>query len=137
MNLKTMFSSKRTDWETPPELLAALEAEFGSLFDPCPVSPDFDGLAIPWEERNFINPPYGREIGPWLKKAYEESLLGKLVVCLIPARTDTRWWHSYIMKAQEIRFIKGRITFKGAKRPAPFPSCIVIFWGEKNEPDKN
>jgi len=73
-----------------------------------------------------MNPPYGREIGIWMKKAYESSLLGAKVVCLVPARTDTRWWHEYAMKG-EIEFIKGRLKFGDAKNSAPFPSAVVVF----------
>ena len=73
-----------------------------------------------------MNPPYGREIGKWLKKAYESSINGAIVVCLIPARTDTAWWHDYVMKGK-IRFIRGRLKFGGSKNSAPFPSAIVIF----------
>jgi len=124
------FSSQKLDWQTPKAVYDKLNEEFGFNFDPCPHNPGFDGLAIPWKESNFVNPPYGREIPKWIKKGYEESLLGKRVVFLIPSRTDTRWWHDYIMKAQEIRFIKGRLKFQGAKNSAPFPSALVIFHGE-------
>ena len=75
----------------------------------------------------FVNPPYGRHLGKWMMKAYMESQLGKLVVCLVPSRTDTKWWHEYVVKASDVRFIKGRLTFEGQKNPAPFPSVIVIF----------
>lgn len=74
-----------------------------------------------------MNPPYGREIGAWIKKAYQESLLGATVVCLVPARTDTRWWHDYVMKAKEIRFLRGRLKFGSAINSAPFPSAVIIF----------
>lgn len=78
----------------------------------------------------FMNPPYGRAIGNWLKKAYEESLQQNTkVVCLIPSRTDTKYWHDYCMKASEIRFVKGRLKFGDSKNSAPFPSAIVIFNG--------
>jgi site-specific DNA-methyltransferase (adenine-specific) len=76
---------------------------------------------------NFVNPPYGRELKYWIKKGYEESLKGNKVVMLIASRTDTNYWHEYVMKAKEIRFIKGRLKFGDAKNSAPFPSCIVIF----------
>lgn len=127
--LSVHFSSLRLNWQTPLEVYELLNTEFDFDFDPCPVNPSFDGFNINWGKRNFINPPYGREIGKWLKKGYEESLLGKLCVFLIPSRTDTRWWHDYVMKAKEIRFVKGRIKFNGATTGAPFPSCIVIFDG--------
>jgi hypothetical protein len=73
-----------------------------------------------------MNPPYGRKIGLWVQKAYEESRGGSTIVCLLPARTDTRWWHDFCMKG-EIRFIKGRLKFNDGKNPAPFPSAVVIF----------
>jgi len=121
------FMSQRSDWQTPDDAYALLDAEFGFDFDPCPHNPTIDGLSCGWGKSNFVNPPYGREIGKWLKKGHEEHLLGKTVVFLIPSRTDTRWWHDYVMKADEIRFIKGRLKFKGAKNSAPFPSAIVVF----------
>ena len=85
------------------------------------------GLRASGGGRNFVNPPYGREIPKWVYKGYEEWKKGKLVVFLIPSRTDTKWWHDYIMKATEIRFIKGRLKFDDQKNSAPFPSAIVVF----------
>ena len=123
------FSSLRSDWKTPVEFYIGLDDEFHFTFDPCPSSPTFDGLTAEWGDRNFCNPPYGRQITTWIKKGYEESLTGKLVVFLLPSRTDTRWWHDFVMKADEIRFIKGRLKFSGHKNSAPFPSCIAIFRG--------
>jgi len=126
--LEVMFSSQRLDWQTPEALYRELDKEFNFDFDPCPVNPKFDGLKINWGHNNFINPPYGKEIGKWLKKGFEEWQKGKRTcVFLIPSRTDTKWWHDICMKATEIRFIKGRLKFKGATNSAPFPSCIVIF----------
>jgi len=127
MNTYVHFSSQRLDWQTPKAVYDALDLEFHFDFDPCPHNPDFDGLSISWKTSNFVNPPYGREIGKWIKKGYEESQTGKTVVFLIPSRTDTRWWHTYIMQAKEIRFIKGRLKFGNATNSAPFPSAIVIF----------
>ena len=124
--LKVHFSSLNLKWKTPKELYKKLDAEFNFNYDPCPVDPDFDGLVVSWGSRSFVNPPYGREIQKWIKKGYEEHLKNKLVVFLIPSRTDTRYFHDYIMKANEIRFIKGRLHFS-EKGPAPFPSCIVVF----------
>ena len=124
---KVMFLSQKIDYKTPDKLFLELNKEFAFTFDPCPLNPKFDGLKIEWGKRNFVNPPYGREIKKWIKKGYEEWLKGKIVVFLIPSRTDTKWWHEYIMKANEIRFIKGRLKFNNMKNYAPFPSCIVIF----------
>jgi site-specific DNA-methyltransferase (adenine-specific) len=74
-----------------------------------------------------MNPPYGRGIGVWLQKAYESSQQDSTVVCLIPSRTDTKWWHDYVMRASEIRFLKGRLKFDGHENSAPFPSAIIVF----------
>lgn len=76
-----------------------------------------------------MNPPYGKEIGKWVKKAYEESLKGTKVVCLLPARTDTKWFHEYCLKGK-IEFIKGRLKFGKSKNSAPFPSMVVVFGGD-------
>lgn len=124
---KVMFSSLNLDWKTPKYLYDELNKEFNFNFDPCPIDPTFDGLSIEWGQRNFVNPPYGTQIKYWIKKGYEEHLKGKLVVFLIPSRTDTQYWHQYIMKADEIRFIQGRLKFGDSKNSAPFPSCIAIF----------
>ena len=115
------------DYKTPKSIYNELDKEFNFDFDPCPTKPKFDGLKISWGKRNFINPPYGRKIKHWIKKAYEEHLNHKLCVLLIPSRTDTKWWHDYIMKSNDIRFIEGRLKFSDYKNSAPFPSCIVVF----------
>lgn len=128
------MSSKRTDWQTPEALYKSLDSMFRFNFDPCPPDPDFNGLNIDWEERNFVNPPYGTQIKHWVKKAYEESLKGKLVVMLIPSRTDTRYWHDFVMKAHEIWFVKGRLKFDDCGKPAPFPSAIIVFAGYVIDP---
>ena len=79
-----------------------------------------------------MNPPYGREIKYWIQKAYEESLKGATVVCLIPARTDTTYWHNYIFgKASEVRFVKGRLKFGDGKNSTPFPSAVIVFDNSK------
>lgn len=124
---KVHFMSERCNWKTPEAFYKALDAEFNFDFDPCPVKPAFDGLSTEWGNRNFVNPPYGKELPKWVKKGYEEYRKGKLVVFLIPSRTDTSYWHEYIMKADEIRFIKGRLKFDNSGNSAPFPSCIVVF----------
>jgi phage N-6-adenine-methyltransferase len=89
-------------------------------------TPEMDGLKQDWTGVCWMNPPYGRTIKSWMKKAYESSLKGAKVVCLVPSRTDTSWWHDYAMKG-EIEFIRGRLKFGDAKNSAPFPSAIVIF----------
>jgi hypothetical protein len=122
-----LFTSLRGDWKTPKSLYQVLDAEFSFDFDPCPIKPNFNGLENKWGTTNFVNPPYGRDIRKWIQKGYEESLEGKLVVFLLPSRTDTRWWHEYVMKADEIRFIRGRLKFDDQKNFAPFPSAIAIF----------
>lgn len=135
--LDVHFSSAKDDWATPPDLFSALNDEFHFSLDPCAAPenakcPRFftkteDGLAQDWkDEVVFLNPPYGRALGRWLCKAYESTLRGATVVCLVPARTDTRWWHEYVMKG-EIRFLRGRLKFGGAQNSAPFPSAIVVF----------
>ena len=121
------FSSQRLNWKTPKAFYKELDREFHFDFDPCPPQHEFDGLKISWGQRNFCNPPYGREIGKWLDKGVTEWMDGKLVVFLIPSRTDTKWWHDCCMQATEIRFIKGRLRFDDQKNPAPFPSALVIF----------
>src|SRR5258708_30170071 len=99
---KILFSSASDHWATPADTFAALNSEFHFNYDPCPLG-GTGGLTGTWGSRTFCNPPYS-EIKLWVKKAYEESISGKLVVLLIPSRTDTLWWHEYIMKATEIRF---------------------------------
>jgi hypothetical protein len=122
-----LFTSLRGDWKTPRALYQALDAEFRFDCDPCPVKPKINGLEGEWGNINFVNPPYGKEITKWIQKGYKENLKGKTVVFLIPSRTDSRWWHDFIMKADEIRFIRGRLKFDDQKNSAPFPSAIVVF----------
>lgn len=126
-NTKGLMSSLRLDWKTPKVLYDKLDSEFHFDFDPCPTNPKFDGLSIPWKSCNFVNPPYGRELPKWVEKGFKEWQSGKTVVFLIPSRTDTRWWHDYIMWSKDIRFIKGRLKFDDMKGSAPFPSCVVVF----------
>ena len=122
---KVLFSSERQNWKTPKAFYQALNAEFNFDFDPCPSEPLFDGFKKQWGQVNFINPPYN-EIKKWVECAYWKYK-NRTNVFLIPARTDTQWWHDYVMKAHEIRFVKGRLKFDEHKNSAPFPSCIVIF----------
>lgn len=132
--LKPLFSSKTDDWETPDALFKALDAEFKFTTDVCATrsnakckhfySPEQNGLAQKWEGVCWCNPPYGREIKNWVKKASKADCT---VVMLLPARTDTSWFHDYILDRAEIRFIRGRLKFGEAKNSAPFPSMVVIF----------
>ena len=98
---------------------------------------EVDGLQREWSPfRCWMNPPYGRDISKWMKKAFTESQRGALVVCLIPSRTDTKWWHDWVMRSSEVRLISGRINFSYSKNSAPFPSCIVIYYPELDNPHK-
>jgi len=129
-----MFTSSTDMWETPQDFFDELDKEFGFTLDVCAVEENAkcenfissDSLEKEWGGTCWMNPPYGRKIGDWMKKAYESSKNGATVVCLVPARTDTAWWHDYAMKG-EIRFIRGRLKFGGSKWNAPFPSAVVIF----------
>lgn len=138
MNTEAMFSSATDNWETPQQFFQELNQEFHFTLDVCADSENAkcpayydkftDGLtkSWAWAKTCYMNPPYGRTIGQWMKKAYESSLEGATVVCLVPACTDTKWWHDYAIKG-EVRFIKGRLKFGGHKNSAPFPSAVVIF----------
>lgn len=132
------FMSKRSDWATPQDLFDKLDKEFNFDIDVCAdafnakckkyYSVEDDALSQTWRGYCFMNPPYGREILKWVGKAYESAKSGEAtVVCLLPSRTDTKWWHEYVMKADTVRFIKGRLKFDGHKNSAPFPSVIAIF----------
>jgi phage N-6-adenine-methyltransferase len=130
------FSSKTDLWATPQKFFDKYDAIFNFTLDVCATKDNAkcvayytiedNGLTQSWAGVCWMNPPYGREIGVWMKKAYESSLQGATVVCLVPSRTDTKWWHDYAMQGQ-IEFIKGRLKFGDAKNSAPFPSAIVVF----------
>lgn len=137
-NQAAMVSSEKHDWETPKELFEKIDDEFNFTIDVCALphnakckrfyTPEADGLKQNWGgETCWMNPPYGREQIKWIEKAYEESKQGTTVVCLIPARPDTKLWHEIIFPNAEVRFIKGRISFVGAESAALFPSALVIF----------
>lgn len=133
------FSSKTNEWSTPHDFFDMLDKEFNFNVDVCATKQNtkvkleyftkkIDGLSQDWNYLNvWCNPPYGREIGNWVKKASET--MGGVVVMLIPARTDTKYFHEYIYQKEnvEIRFIKGRLKFGGLKNSAPFPSMVVVF----------
>ena len=130
------FSSATDLWATPQDFFDKQNLIYNFTLDVCATADNTkcarfftemdDGLAQDWAGVCWMNPPYGRTIGQWMKKAYESSQAGATVVCLVPARTDTRWWHDYAMKGQ-IEFIRGRLKFGNAKNSAPFPSALVIF----------
>ena len=136
MNTGVMFSSKTDLWETPQALFDELNAEFSFTLDVCALptnakcadyyTPDMDGLQQPWQGRVWCNPPYGRQIGKWVEKA-ANAVESDVVVMLLPARTDTKWFHEYIYNRAEIRFLKGRLKFGGGRSGAPFPSMVVVF----------
>ena len=131
-------------WATPKDFYKNLDNEFNFDFDPCPLYADFDGLAIEWGQRNFINPPYSRKLkDAFVKKAITEAKQGKLCVMLLPVSTSTKLFHDYVLpNAKDIRFVRGRIKFCGVNtfgnyvdNKAPMhDSMIVIFEGERNEP---
>jgi len=139
MNTDLMFSSKTDNWATPQYFFDALDAEFNFNLDVCAsntnhkcdlfYTQEMNGLAWPWLGRVWMNPPYGREIGQWVKKAREEVKAGRaeLVACLVPARTDARWFQDNAWSADEIRFVRGRIAFGDSKTGAPFPCAVIIF----------
>jgi len=129
--IKTMFSSLRANWKTPKDIYDQLDNEFHFDFDPCPSEPTFNGIFIDnWGKSSFVNPPYGKAIYGWLQKAITEMKKGNSSVFLLPARTDTKWFHDLVLPhASEIRFVRGRIHFDGGKYCAPFPSIIVVFKG--------
>ncbi len=138
---QVLFSSATDQWATPQETFDALNQEFHFDLDPCAdthnhkceryFTKEENGLVQSWGGcRVFCNPPYGRDIGKWVEKAYHEGHKeNTLVVLLIPARTDTRYFHDYILHRAEIRFVAGRLKFGNAHNSAPFPSMIVIFRG--------
>jgi phage N-6-adenine-methyltransferase len=133
-----LFSSKTDVWETPISVFNRIERRFGPFdIDVCALpsnakcgryfTPDQDGLKQQWNGRCWCNPPYGRTIGKWIRKAWESSVDGSTVVMLIPARVDTTWWHDYVARYATVEFIRGRIRFGGSDNSAPFPSAIVVF----------
>lgn len=133
-----LYSSVTDEWETPQDLFNELNQEFHFTLDPCASTDNHkcekwysrsdDGLSKSWSgETVFVNPPYGSEIQKWVAKCAAENKGGVVCVMLLPARTDTRWFHEYIYHKAEVRFIKGRIRFGNSKWNAPFPSMIVVF----------
>jgi len=157
MNDELFFSSKSEEWETPIEVFNVLHAEFHFTLDAAATTynarcrkyytKDDDALSQDWKGENvFLNPPYGKEIGDFVEKAYLESMNGATVVCLIPSRTDTAYWHDFVMKSTEVRLVKGRLKFVNRiipswrvsgnykLSPAPFPSAVVVFTENNGRP---
>ena len=144
-----LFSSEKQDWCTPQQFFDELDAEFHFVLDAAAThqnskckrcfTPEDDGLIQNWDMGGavYCNPPYGKEIGLWVKKAYEEAQKGTTIVMLIPARTDTKYFHEYIYHKAEIRFVKGRLKFTDEngipKGTAPFPSMVVIYNRKDNQ----
>jgi site-specific DNA-methyltransferase (adenine-specific) len=143
---KGLFASISNEWETPQKFYEELDKEFHFDLDPSSNTQNHkckfyytifdDGLKKDWFGNVFCNPPYGKELGNWVEKAYKETLIMNncdLCVMLIPARTDTKYFHTYIYNVNgvEIRFLKGRLKFSNSKQSAPFPSMLVIFRNEK------
>jgi phage N-6-adenine-methyltransferase len=131
------------EWSTPKEIFKPLNAEFTFELDLCArpwnakcekyFTPEIDGLKQPWRGICWMNPPFGHQIGKWIRKAYESSLAGATVVCLVPSHTETSWWHNYCLKG-EIRFLRGRVQFideQGRTGRPRFASAIVIFRPKK------
>jgi phage N-6-adenine-methyltransferase len=133
---KGLFTSKTDEWATPQAMFDRLNQEFTFSLDVCATPENAkcpryftatdDGLKQEWDGVCWMNPPYGRSIGAWVKKAFESSLQGATIVCLLPSRTDTSWWHDFCLRG-DVRFIRGRVRFNDGRGPAPFPSAIVIF----------
>ena len=136
-----MFSSKTDLWETPQDFFDNLNALFSFTLDACALpwnakcekyyTPEQDGLNMPWTGTVWCNPPYGRGVEKWVEKAYNTAKDGMaVVVMLLPARTDTKWFHDfcYFNKYATVRFVKERLKFGGCKNSAPFPSMVVIFF---------
>jgi len=137
MNTSLHFSSATPEWATPQDFFDKLNAEFSFTLDPCCThenakcakhyTREEDGLAQDWtKDVVWMNSPYGRPIKDWVKKAYESAQGGATVVCLVPARTDTRWFQDFCLKG-EVRFVRGRLKFGGCANSAPFPSAVVVF----------
>lgn len=139
---KTMYSSASVEWATPQDLFDRLNAKYRFTLDVCATTenakcsryftPEQNGLEQEWGvDRVWCNPPYGRNIGDWVRRCsgagFEVRQRPELAVMLLPARTDTRWWHDFVIPYGRVEFIRGRLKFGGAKNAAPFPSAIVVF----------
>ena len=155
---RVMFSRTSDEWATPPDTFARLDAEFAFTCDVAATAatatcvdyfgPDHadlfrrDALALPWRGACFLNPPYSR-VREFIAKAVREARAGAVVVCLVPARTDTRWWHEWVWDGDQhgprpgvaVRFVKGRLKFGGAAAGAPFPGVVLVFGADPEDAD--
>jgi len=140
-----LHSSARGSWCTPPDFVERVRKIDRIGLDPCSNSESFVGARTSWTEKDdglrrcwrghgliYVNPPYGREIVPWVERCAAEGLEGSEIVALLPARTDTRWFQDHAATATELLFLRGRLTFVGAESSAPFPS-VVCYWGGRGE----
>ena len=145
MNTAVMFSSATELWATPQDFFDRLDNEFHFNLDVCALpenakcsayyTPEMDGLSQPWYGRCWCNPPYGRQVKRWVEKGARSAAEGATVVILLPARTDTAWFHDYIYGKAEVRFVRGRLKFGGSKWNAPFPCMVVAFKGKEEAPN--
>jgi site-specific DNA-methyltransferase (adenine-specific) len=134
-----LFKSDKHDWGTPKPFWVRLDAEFRFELDACAHAGNFkhpnyltvedDALSCDWGGKVvWLNPPYGDQLKRWMEKAAAEARKGATVVCLVPARTDTAWWHRHVHGiAHEVRLVSGRLRFEGAPSTAPFPSAVIIY----------
>jgi phage N-6-adenine-methyltransferase len=137
--IPAMSGPAKTDlYPTPLDFFRKLDRRYGPFdLDVCALpdnakcsryfTPEVDGLKQPWRGRCWCNPPYGKTIGLWVRKAWESSVEGATVVMLLPARVDTRWWHDYIKPYAEFEFLRGRLKYENTASPSPFPSAVVVF----------
>jgi site-specific DNA-methyltransferase (adenine-specific) len=136
--LAPLFSSTTDDWSTPPEFFAKLNRRYRFTLDPCATpenakcplyfTKEQDGLKQDWgTHRVFCNPPYGRSLGAWVRKCFEASQRGALVVLFVPARTDVKWFHNWVRGKADVQFCRGRFKFGGSKTNAPFPSMLAVY----------
>lgn len=146
---QALLSSKNMNWCTPQDFFDKLDLEFGFVLDAAATdktakcqryyTPETDGLAQSWQCDGavFCNPPYGRQLGKWVRKAWQEAQTGQVIVLLIPARTDTAYFHDFIYGKAEIRFLRGRLYFTdeagNAADCAPFPSMVVVYNGKGDD----
>lgn len=138
---QSWFNAKSVEYETPDEIFDPLKAEFGMIRDVSATADnakcdkfftiDDDGLSQEWDSCNWMNPPFGRVMQKWVRKAHSEFIKGKMTVALIPARTNTKWWHECVQDIAEVRFILGEVKFKGFEHGLWMPMCIVI-WNPAN-----